>query len=330
MIRYTLRQLEYFVAVGEAGSITIAAGRVNVSSPSISSAISQLETEFGMPLFIRQHAQGLSLTQAGRALMDQAKAVLREADRLVDLAGDISGQVRGPISVGCMVSFAQTVLPALRREFVDSHPEVRFTQTELDASEMVSALRRAEIDVALSYDLMVPPDLRFMPLVELPPFVLLAADHPLAKRQEVSVEELKDLPMVLLDLPQSADYFLSLFQTRGITPEIAERSRDLAVVRSLVANGFGYSIANMRPRNDMSPDGKPLRFIPLKGPVRPMTMGLLMPPQAQTTHLVRSFVDFAKGWVTEGFMPEGLPQLLSGSQAHPTAAAVEKTAPPES
>ena len=178
MIRYTLRQLEYFVAVGEAGSIMLAAGKVNVSSPSISAAISQLETEFGMPLFVRQHAQGLSLTQAGRTLMEQAKVVLREADRLVDLAGDISGTVRGPIAVGGMLTFAQTVLPPLRKDFVEAYPEARFTQIELDANELVSALRRAEIDVALGYDLVLPPDLKFVPLLDLPPFVVLPKDHP--------------------------------------------------------------------------------------------------------------------------------------------------------
>jgi DNA-binding transcriptional LysR family regulator len=329
MIRFTLRQLEYFVAVGEAGSITVAAGRVNVSSPSISTAISQLETEFGMPLFVRQHAQGLSLTQAGRVLMDQARSVLREADRLVDLAGDVSGQVRGPIMVGCMLTFAQVVLPALRKDFTDSFPDVRFSQSEYDANELVSALRRAEIDVALAYDLVVPPDLSFIPLIEMPPFVLISADHPLADRTEIEIEELRSLPMVLLDLPQSADYFLSFFQDKGIKPEISERSRDIAVVRSLVGNGFGYSIANLRPLNGLSPDGKALKFVPLAGKLRPLKMGLLMPPHADTTHLVRSFVDFTQSWVRDGFSPGGVPREISGPLASPAVAETARTTPPE-
>ncbi|NBT51402.1 MAG: LysR family transcriptional regulator, partial [Marivivens sp.] len=86
MLRYTLRQIEYFVAVGEAGSIARASERINVSSPSISAAITQLEAEFGLPLFVRQHAQGLSLTQAGRQMMDQARIVLREAGLIHHLA----------------------------------------------------------------------------------------------------------------------------------------------------------------------------------------------------------------------------------------------------
>ena len=65
-LRFTLRQLEYFVTVGELGSIAQASEQVNVSSPSISAAISQLEEEFGLPLFVRKHAHVLSLTQAGR------------------------------------------------------------------------------------------------------------------------------------------------------------------------------------------------------------------------------------------------------------------------
>ncbi len=290
MLRYTLRQLEYFVAVGEAGSIALASEKVNVSSPSISAAINQLEKEFGLPLFVRQHAQGLSLTLAGRRMMEQAKFVLQEADRLMDLAGDISGSVRGPLSIGCMVTFAQVVLPSVRRSFETEFPEVRVSQYELNQSEIFSALRRAEIDVALTYDLELPADLQFVSLLELPPYAIVNEAHPLAHLPSVSVEELKSHPMVLLDLPFSADYFLSFFTQIDAKPIIAERTRDMAVMRSLVANGFGYSIANVRPLNDFSPDGKPLKFIPLVGAVRPMRMGLLMSTDAESASVVRAFV----------------------------------------
>jgi DNA-binding transcriptional LysR family regulator len=105
------------------------------------------------------------------------------------------------------------------------------------------------------------------------------------------VEELQAYPMVLLDLPFSSEYFLSFFSEIDVKPYIAERTRDMAVMRSLVANGFGYSIANVRPLNDCSPDGKPLKFIPLVGDVRPMRMGLLMSNDADRTSVVRAFVE---------------------------------------
>ena len=68
----------------------------------------------------------------------------------------------------------------------------------------------------------------------------------------------------------------------------------MAVMQSLVANGFGYSIANVPPMSALSPDGKPLKFIPLVDPVRPMTMGLLMSTDADTASVVRAFVEHCK------------------------------------
>lgn len=291
MFRFTLRQLEYFVAVGECGSIALASEKVNVSSPSISAAIHQLEKEFGLPLFVRQHAQGLSLTGAGRQMMAQAKTVLMQTQQLVDLAGDISGSVRGPLSIGCLVTFAQMVVPSLRASFEAAHPEVRISQFELDQAEIFSRLRRAEIDLALSYDLDIPSDLTFEPILTLPPYVILDAGHPLADRADIRIEDLVPFPMVLLDLPISSDYFLSFFSAVGARPNIAERTRDMAVMRSLVANGFGYSIANVRPLNARAPDGKPLKFVPLAGDRRPLNMGLLHASDADNVNVVRAFIE---------------------------------------
>lgn len=145
-LRFTLRQLEYFVAVGEAGSIALASEMVNVSSPSISAAISQLEDEFGLQLFVRKHAHGLSLTQAGRQFMAQAKVVLQETDALNRLADSISGFVQGPLAVGCLLTFAQMVVPGLRREFEAQYPEVTVSQVERDQTTLIDMLRRADID----------------------------------------------------------------------------------------------------------------------------------------------------------------------------------------
>ncbi|OWJ75973.1 LysR family transcriptional regulator, partial [Haematobacter missouriensis] len=115
VLRFTLRQLEYLVAVGELGSVTEAAERVNVSAPSVSTAISQLEREFGLTLFVRRHAQGLAMTEAGRRFVEQARHILAEAGKLNALSNALTGQVRGPLNVGCLVTFAQIVIPALRR-----------------------------------------------------------------------------------------------------------------------------------------------------------------------------------------------------------------------
>jgi DNA-binding transcriptional LysR family regulator len=302
-LRFTLRQLEYLVAVADCGSVALAAERVNVSSPSISTAISQLEASYGLQLFIRRHAQGLSLTEAGRQFTAQAREVLAAAGRLTDRAADIAGKVAGSLSVGCLLTFAQVLLPQVRRLFVDRFPEVEFRQHEGDQAELFEGLRTARLDVALTYDLNIPPDLDFLPLLSIAPYALLPEGHPLAGQAQVSPDDLAPYPMVLLDLPHSADYFLSLFTEAGVRPVIAERTRDMGVMRAMVANGFGYSIANIWLGSDRAADGRRVVFVPLAGPVRVMQIGLLLPRGAAPRRTMTAFIDHCRTHVTDAALP---------------------------
>lgn len=302
-LRFTLRQLEYLVAVADCGSIALAAERVNVSSPSISAAISQLEACFGLQLFIRRHAQGLSLTEGGRQFTQMAREVLAQASRLTDLAAQIAGRVAGPLSVGCLMTFAQVVLPQLRRSFQTDYPEVVFLQHEGDQAELFESLRMARLDVALSYDLDIPPDLDFLPLLPIAPYALLPPDHPLARHSSVTPADLAPHPMVLLDLPHSGAYFLSLFTDAGQRARVTERTRDMGVMRSMVANGFGFSIANIWLGTDRAPDGRPVVFVPITPPVRPMNIGLLLPKGAILRRAVTAFVAHCRTHVTDQALP---------------------------
>lgn len=290
-LRFTLRQLEYLVAVGEFGSVTEAADRVNVSAPSVSAAISQIEREFGLSLFVRRHAHGLSPTGAGRAFIDQARRILAEAARLGALANDLTGQVRGPLHVACLVTFAQAVIPSVRRAYCDAHPGVRFMQYERDHADIIAGLRLARFDVALSYDLDIPPDMAFHPLATLPPHAVLHEGHPLAARDAVTVQDLAPHPMILLDLPHSSAYFMSLFRQAGLEPHVIERTRDMAVMRAMVASRFGYSIANIRPASNLAVDGTELVFVPIAGDLRPMRMGIVSVRDVAPPLTVRRFVE---------------------------------------
>ncbi|MES2667965.1 MAG: LysR substrate-binding domain-containing protein [Pseudomonadota bacterium] len=301
-LRFTLRQLEYLVAVGDAGSIQLAAERVNVSSPSISAAVAQVEQEFGLQMFVRRHAQGLSLTSGGRRFVEEARGVLAAAGRLNDLANDITGKVRGPLSIGCLLTFAQVILPQVRRSFADRYPDVDVRQYERDQAGIFDGLRQAHLDVALTYDLDIPADLEFIPLLSLPPYAVLYAGHPLAGSTAVTPQDLAPHPMILLDLPFSTDYFMGVFTAHGLRPRIVERTRDMGVMRSMVANGFGYSIANIRPASDMAPDGRQLQFVPLVGPA-PLNLGLVLAEGGRSSQTIRAFLDHCGEVVTDATLP---------------------------
>ena len=311
-IRYSLRQLEYFVAVGDLGSIAQAGERLNVSPPSISAAITQLEAELGVQLFIRRHAHGLTLSPIGRELHARATALLRDAAALSDAAKSLAGAVAGTLAVGCLLTFAPLVLPEIRRRFVDRYPDVRVRQIEGDQQMLLERLNRADIDLCLTYDLEIPKDVDFEPLAELEAYAMLPSGHRLASSPSVSPEELSPEPMVLLDLPASADYFLSVFAKSGLKPRIVERTRDIALLRSMVANGFGYSLANIRPRTEMSPDGKPLTFVPLSGGLRALRLGVATTRTPHKSQLQKAFTGLCQELRDEQAIP-GL--ILTGQGA---------------
>lgn len=302
-LRFTLRQLEYFVTAGECGSIAAASEKLSVSSPSISASITQLEAELGVTLFVRKRAHGLTLTSAGSRMLAQSRAILSTANDLNRLAGELSGTVQGPLRLGCLSTFAQIVVPRLRVSFEAAFEAVNVCQFEMNQSDIFSALRRAEIDIALTYDLEIPADLEFTRIIDMPALVVLSPEHPLAGRAAISIPDLTGHSMVLLDLPHSADYFLSFFAKHDLKPTIGERTRDMAVMRSLVANGFGYSIANLRPLNDLSPDGKPLVFVPLVDDVSPIHLGLVTAPGVSASPTVRAFSEHCKAAIQKKHLP---------------------------
>lgn len=107
-MQFTLRQLAYFLAAGEAGSNLRAAQNIHVSQPSISNAIAQLEDVFQIQLFIRHHTQGMTLTTGGDQIMDRARARLRDAEELKSFARKLSDEIFGSINAGCFIPLATT------------------------------------------------------------------------------------------------------------------------------------------------------------------------------------------------------------------------------
>lgn len=302
-MRFTLRQLEYFVAAGETGSITQASERINISQPSISTAISQLEQEFDVQLFVRHHAQGLSLTPAGRSMLLEAKRLIEQAESLYGVASEASDEIRGQLNVGCLTTLAPMILPELALSFTSGFPKASI-RPQADNQEMLLAgLRRAVIDVAVTYDLQIPEDVEFTPLVDLPVHALVGEAHPLARASAVTLHELAELPMVFLDLPLSSEYFMALFMKDGLQPNIAFRIAHPDIIRTMVANGYGYTLANVTPRSDTALDGRKVVRVRLSGEHRPMTIGFATLKSLRKSRLLTAFASHARAFISDAYIP---------------------------
>lgn len=306
-MRFTLRQLTYFIAAAETGSVTRAAEQVNISQPSISAAILHLEVEFGAQLFVRHHAQGLSLTPAGQRLLVAAKEALRTTQGLYDVVNSAMGVVAGPINLGSFRTFTPLIVPELWKSFVTRHPEVQLHVTEGSEAELLEGLRNARIDVALTYELSMTADMNFVPLAELPTYILLAADHPLATRPRLKLSDLEQEPFILLDLPLTRQYFLSLFERAGIAPRVVAETSLPAAIRSYVGAGIGFSMMTVRPRNMSAENGYPLTYVELQEDYPPMKLGLASLKELKRSRVAEALEDLCRELICEGSLPGMVP-----------------------
>ncbi|GLK85053.1 LysR family transcriptional regulator [Ancylobacter defluvii] len=266
----SLRALRYVVATADFGNLTEAAKFLNVSQPSISAAVAQFEAECGVQIFVRHHAKGVTTTIAGTRIINEARLLLNHARDFGQNARAMADEVRGEITVGCFWTLATHFMPSLLSDFAENHPGISVSLDEGDQAQILDAIISGRTELAFSYEFAVPEEVVAEPLAELPPYVVLHPDHPLAQRDNVRLVDLKDEPFILLDLPHSRDYFLGLFRSVGIEPKIAFRSKAYELTRGLVGHGRGYTIQNVMPRTQTTHDGCRVAAVPLVERLEPV------------------------------------------------------------
>lgn len=291
---FTLKQIRYFVAAAEAGSITEAGKRLHISQPSVSAAIAELEDRFKVDLFVRHHAQGLSLTPAGARLLRDARSLLDQAEELRQGAQGLGQALEGELHVGCFQTFAPIVVPGLIRACAAMHPSISITLHEDHVQGVLDGLRTGRFELALTYDLNLAEDIEFEPLLQMPLHAVLARRHPLARRAEVTLAQLAECPMMLLSLPHSRDYFLSVFTSRGLRPKVAQETPSFETLRGLVASGNGFAVLHSRPLSRQTLDGHSVAYVPIKDRVPPQALGLARLARIRPTRRAEAFADLAR------------------------------------
>ena len=296
MNRYSLRALHYLVAAAELGSVSRAAVKLHRSQASVSATLSELEKNLGVQLFVRNPAKGITLTPSGQVFVREARGLLAHADELQAIAGALENAVQGDLNVACFVNIAPRYFPKLLAEFTTQFPGVNITLEVGHQKDIFNGLREGRHEVALTFDLDLSTEYEWVPILEVPPHILLSANHPLASSRRLSLHALKEEPLVLLDLPHTREYFLSLFYSQHINPAIRYRVTGFEIIRTLVGNGLGYAVLNLRPRTTKTYDGSVVQCVPIKEHLRPLTIGCLYLKRIALRKLARTFIEFTKGY----------------------------------
>lgn len=238
-----LRQLEHFVAVAEERHFSRAAERLHIVQSGLSSSIRSLERDLGAELFSRS-TRRVELTQAGGALLPEARAALAAADRARDAVAAVEGLVRGTLSIGIMQALGPVDLPGLLGRFHALHPGVELHLRQAATRSLLDEVRDGALDLAL---VAMPPGgatgVEAMVLADEPMVLACPRGHPLAGSAAVDLRDLREQSFV--DFPADWGIRISVdraFEAAAVGRRVAFELNDVRTLLELVAAGLGVSI----------------------------------------------------------------------------------------
>lgn len=293
---FTLVQLRYFTQAARSGSMTEAAKRLHVSQPALSAAIALLEADLGVALFERVPRRGIRLTRAGFQFYEDALALLQQADAMRDTVDNFADVISGTLRVGMYTPMAPFRAPSILQAFARRHPDVAVDVFEADHLELARLVRDGEVDVGIGYSMSTYQGLRTELLETIPPHAIVPASHHLARSgRKVRLAELASDPLVLLDLPFTSEYYLSLYDRAGVTPHIRFRVHGYETVRGLVARGFGVSLLNQRLGHSLTYSGIPVVTLELEDDLPGLEVLMLHRSGEAPTQRVAAFAGTCRG-----------------------------------
>jgi len=280
-----LRHLRYFSALAGSLNFTRAAERLHVTQSTLSHQIKQLEEELGALLFDRI-GKRVALTEAGEAFLHHATRALQEIDRGLGALREDAQAAAGELRIGSTHTFNLGFIPDCIAGFQQRYPGVRVMVDELAADLIAERLQQGTLDLGIAYRPAAPGPLQFEPLYNEEMVLVVAGNHPLARRKRVRMVELHRLPMVLLPASFATRQMLDeCFRSCGAEPQMVAEINTLAPIMGLVAK---TQLAAIVSANAVQPNSG-LATVRLESPTPVRTPGMLWSPKARESAPTRAF-----------------------------------------
>lgn len=280
-----LRHLRYFQVLAETLNFTRAAERAHVTQSTLSHQIKQLEDQIGTRLFDRI-GKRVVITESGEVFLAFISRALKEVDQGLGALKRDPNAMTGVIRVGATHTFCLQFIPICVATFVGRYAGVKVIVEELAADAIAAGLKGGSLDLGITYRPNGPNDLLFEPLYNEELMLVVASEHPFARRKRLRMVELHHQRLVLLPEAFATRQLLEeCFAACGAEPLVVAEMNTLAPMLGLVER---TSIATIVARNAVAPS-RALHVIPLENPTPIRTPGMLMQRQPTQSSPVKSF-----------------------------------------
>lgn len=295
---FTLRQLQYFIAVAEEGTVSGAAQSLSISQSAVTEAIKELESDLGVTLFER-HRRGLTITHKGHQFYRHANRILADVQ---DARRSFLGENAAPpshLSLGVTSMVAGYVLSDLLARFRRAYPGVDVSAIEDNGDYLEHLLIGGELDVAV----MVISNLRDRnalqaEIFETSPYRLwLPLGHRLAAAESIALSDLSSEPLIMLTVDETEENTGKLLSALGAKPHVAFRTRSVEAVRSLVATGAGIALLPDLVYRPWSLEGDRIESRDISGTLPVVQVGMVWRRGLSLPQAARDFIGIAQAQV---------------------------------
>jgi LysR family nitrogen assimilation transcriptional regulator len=289
-----LRQLEYFIAIAEAGAFSRAAMRLAVPQPVLSRHIRALERELGTELYHRT-GRGIVLTEAGRILEQHARGVLETTAGAKRAIGAIGSAPAGKVTIGMPPSVGAVLTATIVGQFRAQFPRVSLGVMEGFSGHVIEWLTTGRIDVAVLYNAPRTSTLAADPLVTDELFLLGPPGDPAGVgKGTVPGVRLAELPLILPSRPHGLRVLVDEFLGRvGVAPSVQVEIDAMASTLSLVEKGLGYTILSYSCVHPLIEAGR-IRKWSIVEPMMTRTLVVATSTQRPVTKAARALVGFVR------------------------------------
>lgn len=294
-LAFTLRQLQYFVAACEAGTVSGAAHTISVSQSAVTDAIKDLEEDLGVALFER-HRRGLLITNRGHQFYRHAARILGDVSDARRSFGEEAQPGGGTLQLGVTSLVAGYILSDLLARYRRAQPSVQVTAIEDNGDYLEHLLIGGELDVAV----MVISNMRDRvalqaEIFETSPYRLwLPLGHRLAGAEIIEIGDIAQEPLIMLTVDETEENTGKLLSALGARPHVAFRTRSVEAVRSLVATGAGLAILPDLIYRPWSLEGDRIESRDVAGVLPVVQVGMVWRRGSELPRAARDFIAMAQ------------------------------------
>ncbi|MEW9808546.1 LysR substrate-binding domain-containing protein [Mesorhizobium marinum] len=292
---FTIRQLQYFVAVAERGTVSGAAQHLSISQSAVTEAIKDLESDLGVSLFDR-HPRGLNVTHKGHQFLRHATKILADVSDARRTFFSDREVTTGRLQLGVTSLVAGYVLSDLLARYRRAHPAVEISAIEDDGDYLEHLLVGGKLDIAV----MVTSNLRDRmalqsEILEVSAYRLwLPMGHSLASAEIINLADVATEPLIMLTVDEIEENTGKLLAALGTRPHVAFRTRSVEAVRSLVATGAGVALLPDLVYRPWSLEGDRIESRDISGALPVVQVGMVWRRGSGLPQAARDFIGIAQ------------------------------------